>query len=107
MFTVVALRPREESLAQPSVLSGDRISEPPPWVYRATALMPVAVALLTSATGARTSVMWFKITPILLTTTAGAVAGREVALIFCAAGVANRQGIEVAISGPTALARRS
>ncbi|MFI5286964.1 MAG: hypothetical protein ACHQ4F_11665 [Candidatus Dormibacteria bacterium] len=41
-----------------------------PWVYRAAAVMLVAVGVLTTATGARTPVMWFKICPIVLTTTA-------------------------------------
>lgn len=41
-----------------------------PWVYRAVAVMLVAVAALTAATGGRTRVIWFKICPVLLTSTA-------------------------------------
>ena len=41
-----------------------------PWVYRATAVMLIAVGSLTTATGARTPVVWFKICPVLLTATA-------------------------------------
>jgi hypothetical protein len=44
------------------------------WVYRASALMLVALAALTAATGARTPVLWFKICPVLLTTTAALLA---------------------------------
>jgi hypothetical protein len=40
------------------------------WVYRASALMLLAVAALTTATGARTAIVWVKICPVLLTTTA-------------------------------------
>jgi hypothetical protein len=40
------------------------------WVYRASALMLLAVAALTASTGARTAVVFFKICPILLSVTA-------------------------------------
>jgi hypothetical protein len=40
------------------------------WVYRAAAGLLVALAVLTAVTGARTPVIWFKICPILLTTSA-------------------------------------
>ncbi len=37
------------------------------WVYRVAAALLLALAVLTSLTGARTSVIWFKICPVLLT----------------------------------------
>jgi hypothetical protein len=40
------------------------------WVYRAAALLLAALAALTALTGARTPVIWFKICPVLLGTTA-------------------------------------
>ena len=40
------------------------------WVYRASAVMLGAVALLTAVTGARTPVIFFKICPVLLCATA-------------------------------------
>jgi hypothetical protein len=40
------------------------------WVYRAAAGLLFALAMMTAATGARTSVIWFKICPVLLTTSA-------------------------------------
>jgi hypothetical protein len=40
------------------------------WTYRASAVMLLAVIALTASTGARTAVVWFKICPLLLTTTA-------------------------------------
>ena len=40
------------------------------WVYRASAIMLIAVALLTATTGARTAVIFFKICPVLLSATA-------------------------------------
>ncbi len=40
------------------------------WVYRVAAGLLLALAVLTSLTGARTSVIWFKICPVLLTTSA-------------------------------------
>ena len=40
------------------------------WVYRAVAGLLLGLAVLTAATGARTAVIWFKICPVLLTTSA-------------------------------------
>lgn len=40
------------------------------WVYRATSALLIALAALTSLTGARTPVIWFKICPVLLSVTA-------------------------------------
>jgi hypothetical protein len=40
------------------------------WVYRMTAALLLALALLTSLTGARTPVIWFRICPVLLTVSA-------------------------------------
>jgi hypothetical protein len=37
------------------------------WVYRCSAGLLLALSILTSLTGARTSVTWFKICPVLLT----------------------------------------
>jgi hypothetical protein len=37
------------------------------WVYRVAAGLLIALAVLTSVTGARTPVIWFKICPFLLT----------------------------------------
>jgi hypothetical protein len=42
-------------------------AEPTRWVYRAAAALLVALAALTTLTGARTPVVWFKICPVLLT----------------------------------------
>jgi hypothetical protein len=39
-------------------------------VYRAVAGLLVALAVLTALTGARTRVIWFKVCPVMLTTTA-------------------------------------
>ena len=36
------------------------------WVYRVVAALLIALAVLTSLTGARTPVIWFKICPVLL-----------------------------------------
>jgi hypothetical protein len=36
------------------------------WVYRAAAIMLAAVGALTAVTGAKTPVVWFKICPVLL-----------------------------------------
>jgi hypothetical protein len=41
-----------------------------PWIYRAVAVMLIAVGGLTAVTGGRTPVIWFKICPVLLTSTA-------------------------------------
>jgi hypothetical protein len=40
------------------------------WVYRAAAVLLLALALLTGLTGARTPVIWFRICPVLLTSSA-------------------------------------
>lgn len=40
------------------------------WVYRVAAGILVTVAAVTSATGARTSVVWFKVCPVLMTSSA-------------------------------------
>lgn len=40
------------------------------WVYRLVAALLVGLAVLTGLTGARTAVIWFKICPVLLTTSA-------------------------------------
>jgi hypothetical protein len=37
------------------------------WIDRTSAVMLVGLAILTTVTGARTTVIWFKICPILLT----------------------------------------
>lgn len=41
------------------------------WLYRVAAVTLVAIGTLTALTGARTPVVWFKICPVLLTTSAG------------------------------------
>lgn len=43
------------------------------WVYRVCAALLVALAALTTVTGARTPVVWFKICPVLLTASAAAL----------------------------------
>jgi hypothetical protein len=40
------------------------------WVYAITAALLVAIAVLTALTGARTRVVWFKICPVVLGTSA-------------------------------------
>jgi hypothetical protein len=45
---------------------GDAMS----WVYRVVALLLVALGVLTALTGARTPVVWFRICPVLLGTSA-------------------------------------
>ncbi|MGW4325120.1 hypothetical protein ACWEKR_04435 [Nocardia sp. NPDC004573] len=40
------------------------------WTYRVTAAALLALAVLTTFTGARTRVVWFRICPVLLTTAA-------------------------------------
>jgi hypothetical protein len=40
------------------------------WVYRSSAGLLLALAILTSFTGARTPVIWFKICPVLLSCSA-------------------------------------
>ncbi len=39
------------------------------WVYRVVAALLVALAVLTALTGARTRVIWFRVCPVLLTST--------------------------------------
>jgi hypothetical protein len=41
------------------------------WVYRLAAALLVALGALTALTGARTPVIWFKICPVLLASSAG------------------------------------
>ncbi|MGD0985002.1 MAG: hypothetical protein ABSA65_14485 [Acidimicrobiales bacterium] len=43
------------------------------WIYRASAVMLIALAALTAVTGARTAVVFFKICPVLLGATAAAL----------------------------------
>ncbi len=43
------------------------------WIYRASAAVLVAIGTLTALTGARTGVVWFKLCPFLLGTTAAAL----------------------------------
>lgn len=43
------------------------------WVYRASAVMLLAVAVLTALTGARTPVIFFKICPVVQTATAASL----------------------------------
>ena len=52
------------------------------WVYRVTAGLLIALAVLTNVTGARTQVVWFKICPVLLT-------GSAVLLFYSELVVAN------------------
>ena len=40
---------------------------PAQWIYRVVAGLLIALAVLTTLTGARTRVIWFKICPVLLT----------------------------------------
>jgi len=40
------------------------------WVYRVAAVLLIALATLTALTGARTPVVWFKICPVLLASSA-------------------------------------
>ncbi len=40
------------------------------WAYRASAVLLLALAVLTAMTGARTPVIWFKVCPVLLTVAA-------------------------------------
>jgi hypothetical protein len=53
---------------------GGTASDVTAWVYRVTAGLLVALAVLTSVTGARTPVVWFKICPVLLTASAALLA---------------------------------
>jgi hypothetical protein len=45
---------------------GGTASDVTQWVYRVAAGLLIALAALTSVTGARTSVIWFKVCPFLL-----------------------------------------
>ena len=49
---------------------GGAASEVTSWVCRVAASQLVAVAVVTALTGARTKVIWFKICPVLLTSSA-------------------------------------
>ena len=49
---------------------GGAASEVTSWVYRVAASLLVALAVVTALTGARTKVIWFKICPVLLTSSA-------------------------------------
>ena len=44
------------------------------WAFRVAAVLLMALATLTALTGARTSVIWFKICPVLLTGSAALLA---------------------------------
>jgi hypothetical protein len=46
---------------------GGAASEVTSWVYRVAVSLLVAVAVVTALTGARMKVIWFKICPVLLT----------------------------------------
>jgi len=52
-----------------TVVAGAR-AEASQWVYRASAVLLLALAGLTTFTGARTRVIWFKICPVLLSVSA-------------------------------------
>ena len=41
------------------------------WIYRVAAGLLVALGILTALTGARTPVVWFKVCPVLLASSAG------------------------------------
>ena len=53
-----------------STVVGGAASEVTSWVYRVAAALLVALAVVTALTGARTKVIWFKICPVLLTSSA-------------------------------------
>ena len=53
---------------------GGTASDVTAWVYRVAAGLLVTLAVLTSVTGARTPVIWFKICPVLLTASAALLA---------------------------------
>ena len=53
-----------------STAIGDPGSAVGSWVYRAVAGLLIALAVLTGLTGARTPVIWFKVCPVLLSTSA-------------------------------------
>jgi hypothetical protein len=54
-------------IAVTAVAGGENVTG---WVYRIVAALLVALAVLTALTGARTRVIWFKVCPVLLTSTA-------------------------------------
>lgn len=49
-----------------TTIAGGVHADPSLWVYRAAAGLLIALAGLTTLTGARTPVIWFKICPVLL-----------------------------------------
>jgi hypothetical protein len=53
-----------------STIVGGSDSSVTDWVYRVAAGLLIALAILTGLTGARTRVVWFKICPVLLSTSA-------------------------------------
>lgn len=60
-------------------VAGDAAESTADLVYRVLATVLVALAALTSATGARTPVIWFKICPFVLTTAAALILARTFA----------------------------
>ena len=56
-----------------ATLVGEPNSAATEWLYRASAAALLAVGILTALTGAKTGVIWFKICPFLLATTAAAL----------------------------------
>jgi hypothetical protein len=52
------------------IVSTTATDNPTNWVYPITAALLVAIAVLTALTGARTRVVWFKICPVVLGTSA-------------------------------------
>jgi hypothetical protein len=53
-----------------AVTAADKESSAASWVYRVVAAALLALAVLTAVTGARTRVIWFKVCPVLLATSA-------------------------------------
>jgi hypothetical protein len=53
-----------------STIVGGSDSAVTQWVYRVAAGLLVALAMLTTLTGARTPVIWFKVCPVLLSVSA-------------------------------------
>ncbi|HEX4980151.1 MAG TPA: hypothetical protein VFV63_00550, partial [Ilumatobacteraceae bacterium] len=54
-------------IAVTAVASDENVTS---WVYRIVAALLAALAVLTVLTGARTRIIWFKVCPVLLTSTA-------------------------------------
>jgi hypothetical protein len=54
-------------IAVTAVAGGEDVTS---WVYRIVAVLLVSLAVLTALTGARTRVIWFRVCPVLLTSTA-------------------------------------